>query len=173
MEIYPSVMGKSQKEIDKLLKKLDGVSKYLHLDIADGKFVPNKSLWFNFKLSKNFGYAAHLMIKNPLSWVKKHGSKVDIIIFHLEAVKDVTEDVRSVINLVKKKKRKVGIALKPETSVAKLKGYLPMVDYVLVLTVHPGFYGAKYLKEPLKKIKQIKKLNRLLVILFFNLFLRQ
>jgi ribulose-phosphate 3-epimerase len=155
MKIYPSIMAKSQQEMNLMFKKLVGVAKEVHLDVADGKFVPNKYNWFNFKLSKKFKYNAHLMVKNPVSWIKKKGSRVDTIIFHPEAVKDVDK----VIDLIKKKKKKVGLALKPETKVSSIKEYLDKLDYVLVLTVHPGFYGAKYLKSPLKKIKQIKKLN--------------
>jgi ribulose-phosphate 3-epimerase len=155
MKIYPSVMGKSQKEINDLFIKFNGIINNIHLDVADGKFVPNTSLWFNFKLSSKFTYAAHLMIKNPEKWIEKKGGKVEMIIFHLEAVKDVYK----VIELIRKKNKKIGIALKPETSVNKIKKYLPLVDFVLILTVHPGFYGAKYLKSPLKKIMQIKKLN--------------
>ena len=51
------------------------------------------------------------------------------------------------------------MALKPETKVKEVKDFLKDVDYVLILTVHPGFYGAKFLSAPLKKIKQIKKIN--------------
>ncbi|PIN73949.1 hypothetical protein COV20_02445 [Candidatus Woesearchaeota archaeon CG10_big_fil_rev_8_21_14_0_10_45_16] len=154
MNIYPSVMGKSQKEIDLLFSKLKGTAEVLHLDVADGRFVPNKSLWFPFKLSSSFRYNAHLMVEKPLEWVEKQGRKVDLVIIHPEV-----GDISKVISLLRKEKKRVGIALKPETSVVSVKKYLTLVDYVLVLTVHPGFYGAKYLKAPLRKIRQIKKIN--------------
>ena len=57
------------------------------------------------------------------------------------------------------KGKKIAFALKPETKVSELKGYLQKIDYILILTVHPGFYGAKYLKSSLKKIAPIKKMN--------------
>ena len=148
-------MAKNQQELNQLLKKLSGVAKFLHLDIADGKFVPSKSLWFQFRLSKKFKYGAHLMIKNPIPWIKKFGNKVDVIIFHPEPVKNIP----AVIRLIKSKKKKIGLALKPETKVATIKEHFSEIDYVLILTVHPGFYGARFLKSPLKKIKQVKKLN--------------
>jgi len=154
-KILPSVMAKSQKEIDFLFNKLDGVSKHLHLDVADGKFVPNKSLWFPFKLSSKFNYSAHLMVKDPSKWIKKYGRRVDLIIFHSEAVKNVSV----VIEEIKAKKKNVGLALKPETKIKGIEKELLLVDYILILTVHPGFYGAKFLKSPLKKIQQIKKIN--------------
>ena len=59
----------------------------------------------------------------------------------------------------RRKKKKVALALNPETKISKIKPYLKDIGYVLILTVHPGFYGAKYLKYPLKKITEIKKIN--------------
>lgn len=155
MKIYPSVMAKSQKELSLIFSKLRLISKEFHLDIADGKFVPNTSLWFPFRLSPKFRYNAHLMIKDPIKWIEKNSQKVDAIIFHPEAV----QDVNFVINKIKNKKKKVGLALKPETNVSKIKQYLRSVNKVLILTVHPGFYGAKFLLESLSKIREIKKIN--------------
>jgi|SRR3989338_5574985 len=153
-KVFPSVMAKSQQELDDKLKNLAGVAKYLHLDVADGKFVPNTSLWFPFKLSKKFKYIAHLMVKNPETWIKKHGKKVEFCIVQTEAV-----DVEKYLKETKSQKRKVAFALNPETKVKKIKNHLKDIDYVLILTVHPGFYGAKYLKYPLRKISEIKKIN--------------
>jgi ribulose-phosphate 3-epimerase len=154
--IYPSVMAKSQKELNSLFKKLQGMGQ-LHLDVADGRFVPSTSLWFPFKLSREFVYNAHLMIKKPLFWTKMHGKKVDTIIFHPEPL--LMKEVKETIDFARSKGKKVGLALKPETKVSDIKRYLPNLDVLLILTVHPGFYGAKYLKRPLRKIVQIKKLN--------------
>jgi len=150
-KILPSVMAKSQQQLDALFKKLNGVAKHLHLDIADGKFVPNRSLHFPFRLSSKFKYNAHLMIKHPEKWIKKHGRKVDLCIVHFEAIKNPRKYIKSI--------KKVAFAINPETKVSKIKPYLKDVDYVLIMTVHPGFYGARYLKSPLKKIKEIKKIN--------------
>lgn len=147
-------MAKNQEELDLILDNLSGVAKYLHLDIADGKFVPNASLWFPFKLSKKFNYIAHLMVKDPEKWIKKHGKKVEFCIVQAETV-----NISDYIKKAKLQKRKVAFALNPETKVAEIKPSLKDIDYVLILTVHPGFYGAKYLKSPLKKITEIKKIN--------------
>jgi len=91
------------------------------------------------------------MVKNPLTWIKKHGHKVQGIIFNVEGV--------NIAKVIPKIKGKVGLALNPETKVSAIKEFLNDLDYVLILTVHPGFYGAKYLKGPLQKIKQIRKIN--------------
>lgn len=153
--IYPSIIAKNQKELDEDLKHLQGTAKELHLDIVDGKFAPSYSLDFNFKLSNKFKYNAHLMIKHPELWIKKHWKQIELFIPQFEEL----EDSWRFIHWMKHTDRKVGFAIKPETPVSKIKPYLKETDVVLILTVHPGFYGSKFLPEPLKKIKQIKKLN--------------
>ena len=72
MDIIPSVMARNQKELDVLLKRYKGF-KELHLDIVDGKFASNHSLDFKFKLVNGFKYNTHLMVKNPINWIKKYG----------------------------------------------------------------------------------------------------
>jgi len=148
-------MAKNQQELNQLFKKLDGAAKELHFDVVDGKFLKTKSNWFKFRLSTKFKYNVHLMIKHPLLWIKKNGSKFETIIFHPE----VTDDVEKVISAIKKLKKKVGLSLKPETPISSIEKYLQELDYVLILAVHPGRYGAKFMKNPLQKIKQIKKIN--------------
>lgn len=147
-------MAKSQRELDDMLKNLVGVAKYLHLDVADGKFVPNTSLWFPFRLNSKFKYVAHLMVKEPEKWITKYGKRMEFCIVQAETV-----DILNYITKTKQQKKKVAFALNPETKVSSLKKYLKDIDYVLILTVHPGFYGGKYLKYPLKKIKEIKNIN--------------
>ncbi len=154
-KIFPSIMAKNQKELDLDLKKLKGVVKELHLDVVDGKFAKNKAMSFKFRLNNDFNYNVHLMINRPGTWIDKYGKKVNTIIIHPEVV----DDLDGLIKKIKNKKKKVGFALKPETKIKEIKGYLSKIDYVLILTVHPGFYGAKFLSVPLKKIKQIKKIN--------------
>ena len=150
-------MAVDQKELDGYFKRLDGAAKHLHLDIADGKFVKSKVFNFNFKLNKNFTYSAHLMIRKPEGWINKHfkDSRIKIFIPQAEEVKDI----KKYMSWMKSEKRKVAFALNPETKITRLKPFLKQIDYVLILTVHPGYYGAKFLPAPLKKIKEIKKLN--------------
>lgn len=153
--IFPSIMANSQQELGQLFSRLTGIAGRLHLDVADGRFVPNTSLWFNFKLSSHFKYTAHLMIKHPEKWITKNGKKVNLCIVHWETVKNTAK----FIAWMKQRKQKIAFALKPETRVKTVLPFLNDVDYILILTVHPGFYGGRYLKAPLKKITQIKKIN--------------
>ena len=92
-------MAKNQQELDEMLERLAGVAKELHLDIADGKFVPNTSLWFTLRISSKFTYNVHLMISNPLPWIEKYGKNVETIIFHPEAGQDVDKVIQKIKQL--------------------------------------------------------------------------
>ena len=155
LTIIPSVMAQSQKEMDGLFKKFRNVTKRVHLDIADGKFVPTKGLWFPLRLSKAFRYSAHLMVERPMAFVKKYMSEIDLFIPQIE----VFSDPQTYIDFMRERGKKVAFALTPETSVGGVREYILQVDYVLILTVHPGYYGAKFLPGQLRKIGQVKKLN--------------
>jgi len=148
-------MSKDQKEFNGYLKELKGVSKTLHLDVVDGKYVKNKAMWFPLRLNKNFIYNAHLMIKNPEKWIQKYIKKISLFIPQFEEIKDVD----AYIKFMRKERKKVAFAIRPETKVKELKPYLKKVDYILVLTVLPGYYGSDFLPKNLRKIKQIRKIS--------------
>ena len=148
-------MAKNQKTLDALLQRLKGATKAVHLDIVDGRFAGNHSLDFNFRLHKTFTYSAHVMTKHPERWIQRHLKAIDLFIPQSEAVRNK----RKYISWMKSKKKKIAFALKPETKVHTLKSYIKDIQYVLILTVRPGFYGSLFLHAPLRKIKLIKRLN--------------
>lgn len=125
----------------------------------DGKFVKNKSLNFDFKIPKGKKYEAHLMVKNPYDWIKKNYKKVDKIIFHIESTK-TEKEILEILNFLKKKKKKIGIAINPRTKIEKITPYLNDINLVTIMTVIPGKYGAKFIPKPLQKIKTIKAVNK-------------
>lgn len=157
--IIPSVIAKNQNELDAYLKKLHGIAKTVHLDVIDGKFAPNHSLQFPFRLPNEFSYQAHLMMKRPERWIekhlKRHAGKIKLFIPHLKEV----QDHAAYIKWLKAHKKKVAFALNPEMTVRHIQKHIKNIDYILILTVHPGFYGSKYLKSELRKIPAIKKAN--------------
>ncbi len=74
--IIPAVIAKTQKELDNIFFRIKDSARLLQLDIRDGKFVPNNSLDFNFRLpEKKYLYEAHLMIDDPESWIEENGEK--------------------------------------------------------------------------------------------------
>lgn len=156
--ILPSIIANSQKELDERINNVKNSSGTFHLDVMDGKFVKNKSLMFDFKVLKGKKYQAHLMVNNPLSWINKNWKKVDVIIFHPEPFKD-NKKILEIVDLIKSKRRKVGLAINPKTSIEKIRPYLGYIDLVLIMTVNPGKYGGKFLPQTLKKIKQFRMIN--------------
>ena len=81
-------------------------------------------------------------------------SGADIITFHPEATKNTSDT----INLIKKQKKKVGISLKPKSSIDLIKDHLDKIDLVLIMSVEPGFGGQKFMPEVIDKLRNIKKI---------------
>lgn len=150
--IFPSIVAKDQKELDQLLKKLQGTSKTFHLDIVDGKFADNHSLDFDFKLPSKYKYQAHLMVQHPEQWLRRL-SQLDLVIPHFEMLLDV----KKYLQYQKKRNKIAALALDPETSANRIKPYARMINLLLILTVPPGNYGGQFLSRNLNKIKYIKK----------------
>lgn len=154
--IIPAIIAESQEELSEKVKLVKSYVKLIQLDIMDGIFVQNKSLDFDFKLPKtNCEFEAHLMVKNPDKWVKDNWQKVDVILIPIESRKNPQQ----IISFLKARKRKAGFALNPETPLKRISDYLDDIDQVLVMTVNPGFYGAKFLPETLEKVRQLRKLK--------------
>jgi len=152
--IIPALIAKTQKELDDIFSKIKDSARLLQLDIMDNKFVPNTSLDFDFRLPQGkYHFEAHLMIENPEKWVDENWKKVDTIITHFETVKNTGRIIES----VKNKGKKMAFALNPETDVEQIKDYLNKIDQMLIMTVHPGFYGSKFLPETMDKIRILRK----------------
>ena len=156
--IIPSIIAKSQKELDERFEKVKSAS-MIHLDIMDGKFVRQQSLNFPFKLPREKrDYQAHLMVKHPLAWIDKNAHKVDTIIFHIESYNKFAK-IEETIDLIKKHHKKVGIALNPLTPVKSIQHLAKKINLVLLMTVRPGKYGSRFIPSALKKANKIKSFN--------------
>ncbi len=154
--IIPAIIARTQKELDEHLRNVKGYSELVQLDIMDGTFVSNNSLYFDFDVSgRNISFEAHLMITDPMGWIEKNWWKVDTIIVHFESCKNPGD----IIKFVKNKGKKIGFAIIPETAVHKVRPYLDDIDQLLIMTVNPGFYGGKFLHETLCKISEARKIK--------------
>ena len=153
-KIIPAIIAKSQEEFEEKINKVKDFVEIIQLDFMDAKFVPNSSIDFDFKLpSSDCEFEAHLMINDPIGWVEKHYRKVDTVLAHFESCKEPGK----VIDFVKKKGKKVGFVLNPETPISLIESYFDDIDQVLIMTVNPGFYGSPFLVEMLDKIKELRK----------------
>ena len=131
------------------------VAGWFHLDVMDGIFVPNIS--FGFPVCKAIAHVAekpldaHLMIVEPWTYVERFAQLgVQYLSFHYEACGD--RRLRSTIRLVRNCGMGVGVAINPETPAEVLIPWLRMLDYVVVMGVHPGYSGQKYIPETTEKV---------------------
>lgn len=155
-EIIPAIIAKNQEEFSNNVLKVKDFVNIIQLDFMDGKFVPNTSIDFDFKLPEtSCSFEAHLMIKNPLNWIKKNFEKVDTILVHFESCNNHKE----IIKFVKSKNKRMGFVLNPETPVSSIEPYLNEIDQVLIMTVNPGFYGSPFLEDTIKKVRKLRDLR--------------
>ena len=121
----------------------------------DGKFVPTRSIDFNFKVPEcRCQVEAHLMVEDASSWVSKHGKKADTILAHIESCKDP----KGMVNQVRAMGKRIGFALNPKTPIERIKEVLDDVDEVLIMTVNPGYYGSPFLPETLEKVRKLREI---------------
>lgn len=161
MKIAPSILSVKIEEYPKVIKELENLDiSYLHLDIMDGKFVPNSTYDAeevkNIRKMTSMFLDTHLMIENPENYINSYiNAGSDSITFHFEA----TTNVKKIIKMIKDKNLKCGISIKPKTNVDVLLPYLSEIDMVLVMSVEPGFGGQKFMDSALNKIKQLVNLR--------------
>ena len=162
IQISPSILSADFSKLGDDIKRLeDSGADMIHVDVMDGHFVPNltigppviKSLRKYTKLP----FDVHLMINPVHKYIKDYSDAgADIITFHPEATTNILET----INLIKSLNKKVGISLNPNTEVYAAEEYLDKIDLILVMSVHPGFGGQKFISEVLKKIKNLDQIRK-------------
>ena len=149
----------ARDNLEKTIEEINNLDiDYIHLDIMDGKFVPNTSFTHEeiktIVSSINKPLDVHLMVKDPAKYIEDYALlNTTNLIFHYEAVKDI----ESMISLVKEYGLKVGIAINPETSEEVLFPYLKDIDVALVMSVVPGKSGQSFIENTLSKIKNLKE----------------
>lgn len=160
VQVLPSILVNDRKDLVKKLK-LVAPCPLVHIDIGDGLFVKNKTVQPPDFVGIDLSSAEiHLMVKDVDHYVEHFAhSGVECIVFHVEACKDSAEVVHN-IRHIKDHGVKVGMALNPETNITKVKNFLKSVDRVLIMTVHPGFGGQKFIAKMLPKISALRKLDR-------------
>ncbi|HAX61814.1 MAG TPA: ribulose-phosphate 3-epimerase [Elusimicrobia bacterium] len=163
IEIAPSILSADFSNLLKDIKKCESAGvKILHIDVMDGRFVPNITIGpvviESLRRKTKMILDTHLMITEPEKYIEpfaKAGS--DWLTFHIEAVKNPS----ALIKKIKSLKLKAGISLNPATPVSELSKYLKELDLVLVMSVNPGFGGQGFIPSALKKISDLKNMTRL------------
>lgn len=161
--LAPSILAADFKKLGEEIQATEqNGAEYLHFDVMDGLFVSSISFGMpvlqSIKSCTNQVIDAHLMINEPIRYVEAfQKAGADLITVHLEAC----EDVHKTLAKIKACGMKAGISICPDTPVSALEEYVKEVDMILIMSVHPGFGGQKFIEDSLTKIRMTREmLNR-------------
>jgi ribulose-phosphate 3-epimerase len=160
--VSPSILSSNFAKLGEELARLEqSGADWVHVDVMDGRFVPNLTLGppviKALRKVTSLPLDVHLMIENPENLLEdfiEAGS--DIITLHVESTSKLSE----LLLRIRQHGRKAGLTLRPRTSLAEIIPYLDQVDLVLVMTVEPGFGGQSFMEDQVAKIDELHRLRR-------------
>ncbi|WP_210135325.1 ribulose-phosphate 3-epimerase [Staphylococcus sp. GDX8P80P] len=167
-KIYPSLLSADFLNLEDEIKTLEKAQvDGLHFDVMDGQFVPNISIGLpildSIRTATQLPIDVHLMIEQPEQYINtfaEHGA--DMISVHVES----TQHIHRALQMIKNAGKKAGVVINPGTPVEVLLPVLEIVDYVLVMTVNPGFGGQSFIEACASKVKSLRDLKQSLNLNF-------
>ena len=161
-QILPSILSANFARLEDEIKKVErGGAKMLHVDVMDGHFVPNLTLGppvvESIRKVTSLILDLHLMIEDPDTYAPLFiDAGADQVIVHYEAATHLDRTIR----LIQSRGAKAGVAINPATPVSVLEDVLYLTDYVLVMSVNPGFGGQEFIPNALNKIRRLDRIRR-------------
>lgn len=161
IRVAPSLLSADFTKLRQEISEVEAAgADLLHLDIMDGRFVPNLTFGPLLVEAVNRMTAlpldVHLMILEPLKLAPAFvRAGADLLVVHHEAVADLP----GTLNELRRLGVRAGFSLNPETELEAVISYLPLADQVLIMSVHPGFGGQKFLPLALEKVRRIKEIK--------------
>jgi len=161
VEIAPSILAADFASLGEEIRAVErGGASLLHVDVMDGHFVPNISIGVpvveSLRKATRLPLDVHLMIENPERYIQPFSEAgADMISVHQEA----TFHLDRVLAMIREHGCRPGAVINPATPVSALSEVLESVDYVLVMSVNPGFGGQKFIPGALEKIRRLKEIR--------------
>ena len=161
VKVLPSLLASDFLNLESEMTRMEEAgADIFHLDIMDGQFVPNISYGIPVceAISKktNIPLDVHLMTEDPDQFVEEFRDMgVEYLSFHIES----TPHAHRLITHIKDNNMKAGIVLNPQTPVKDIEYVLDIVDFVLVMTVNPGFGGQSFIESGVKKIAELDSIR--------------
>ena len=155
IRVVPSILTDDLEALRKMVRQAETFTDWVQFDIMDGKFVLSHSITDEHiaSLKTKLRWEAHLMVQHPEKYLKGFRQVgAQRVIFHYEA----TSSPREVISQARSLNIDVGLAVNPDTPIADISPLIDELDCVLFMSVHPGFYGSKFIPEVLDKIADLR-----------------
>lgn len=162
IEIVPSILSADFARLAEEIARVErGGAKLLHLDVMDGHFVPNLTIGppvvESVRKATALHLDVHLMIENPEQYVKDFVSAgANSVSVHYEACRHLD----GVLGMIRSAGAMAGVVLNPATPVAVLEDVLEVADYVLLMSVNPGFGGQKLIPYVLEKVRKLDRMRQ-------------
>ena len=160
IKIAASILSADFSCLDKEIKRVElAGADMIHIDVMDGHFVPNITLGplvvKDLRRITKLPLDVHLMIKEPEKFIDAFVSAgSDMITLHIETMSVAA--IKYQVSRLKKHGLRIGVSINPATPLSKIKGLLDFVDFVLLMTVNPGFGGQKFIRSALPKIRKLR-----------------
>jgi len=157
VEILPSILSADFARLGEQIAVLDAVGcKMLHLDVMDGHFVPNLTIGppviESLRKITRMTFDIHLMISDPDRYAPAFiQAGANQVLIHQEACLHLDRTLR----MIQSEGARAGVVLNPATPVGILEDVLDVVDYVLVMSVNPGFGGQRFIPNALEKVRRL------------------
>lgn len=165
MKILPSILSANFAALAEDVRDIENDVDLIHVDVMDGHFVPNITMGANvvqaLKRETKVAQDVHLMVEEPVNLLPSFlEAGADMISVHIEACKHL----HRAIQVIKDGGVKAGVVLNPSTPASSLTSIIKDVDYVLIMTVDPGFGGQRFIHSMVEKIQAVHEM-----ITFLNL----